>query len=345
MSATNTNGNGEPKVAGEAKAVREVSALGGIPAFFAEPDPKLIALLPKGRKYNPKDPQGVPPPTKCAKCNGWHPATWAHLDFVGHADLTLMIIAVDPEWDWRPMALTPEGLPLIKEHNGILSMWGFLKVLGKERLGVGTCDADKPDAEKELIGDLLRNIGMRFGFCTKLWSKTDKLPEYTPPQLAVVGGGAVNDAAVSAAGGASAVAAKDEEVANLSTRGQHDKLRKMWGWLAWSAIDIERFLVDVCGCDKGNIEKLTRAGADEAIATMEREVEKAMPQQPATVEQQRKFHAAARARWPKAGGKIADEDMVRDWLTKHFEIHTTKFFNVADMSKAIEMLIAEGPGK
>jgi hypothetical protein len=295
-----------------------------------------VSKLPKGKRDSK-------PPARCATCSGWHPPDWVHLDFVGHADLTLMLIAVDPLWDWRPMALTPEGLPLIHEHNGVLSMWGELTVLGHMRLGVGTCEAGKADAEKELIGDFLRNAAMRFGFCTKLWSKMEGLPEYTPPTLAVVGGGQHNDAAAQAMGGAQAVAEKDAEVANLSTRGQHDKLRKMWGWLAWSAIDIERFLVDVCSVDRGDIEKLTRTGADEAIALMERDVEKAMPDQPASVEQQRKFHAAARARFPKAGGKIADEGLVREWLIKHFLIHTTKFFSVADMSKAIERLIAEGP--
>ena len=38
-------------------------------------------------------------------------------------------------------------------------------------MAVGTCEARKADPEKELIGDLLRNAGLRFGIGTKLWSK------------------------------------------------------------------------------------------------------------------------------------------------------------------------------
>jgi hypothetical protein len=33
--------------------------------------------------------------------------------------------------------------------------------------------SDKPDLDKELVGDFLRNAAMRFGICLALWSKQD----------------------------------------------------------------------------------------------------------------------------------------------------------------------------
>lgn len=171
----------------------QTNHLAAIPGRFADPDPSLVSKLPKGKKDSA-------PPVKCQTCGGFHPGNWIHLDFVGHADLTLMLISVDPLWTWEPMSLTPEGTPCIKEHNGTLSMWGRLTVLGKTMIGVGTCDAAKQDAEKELIGDFLRNAAMRFGFCTKLWSKVDAMPEAPPPDG--IPGGPHDGAAKSAPKGA-----------------------------------------------------------------------------------------------------------------------------------------------
>jgi hypothetical protein len=52
-------------------------------------------------------------------------------------------------------------------------MWGKLTILDKTMLGVGSVRSDKPDLDKELIGDFLRNASMRFGICLSLWSKSE----------------------------------------------------------------------------------------------------------------------------------------------------------------------------
>lgn len=122
-----------------------------IPAKWAQPDPSTVSKLPKGG---------------------------THLDYMGHAEVTLALLDVDPEWQWEPTTLDPEtGGPIIHKQGNRLVMWGYLTLCGHRRLCVGTCEERKGDPEKELIGDLLRNGAMRFGIGTKLWSKaTDADP-------------------------------------------------------------------------------------------------------------------------------------------------------------------------
>lgn len=110
---------------------------------YAKPDPSIIQQLPKGG-------------TK--------------LDFVGHADITRILIEIDPYWSWEPCGWA-QGRPAIHVENGMATMWGWLTVHGKELLGVGSVKADKGDYEKELIGDFLRNASMRFGISLNLWTK------------------------------------------------------------------------------------------------------------------------------------------------------------------------------
>ena len=110
---------------------------------YAKPDPSIIQQLPKGG-------------TK--------------LDFVGHADITRILIEIDPYWSWEPCGWA-QGRPAIHVENGTATMWGWLTVHGKELLGVGSVKADKGDYEKELIGDFLRNASMRFGISLNLWTK------------------------------------------------------------------------------------------------------------------------------------------------------------------------------
>ena len=119
--------------------------LGAIPAKHAQPDPSTLATLPKGG---------------------------AQLTYMGHAEVTLALIDVDPLWTWEPLAYDPiAGAPVITHEGNRLVMWARLTVCGKSIIGVGTCEARKGDPEKELIGDFLRNAAMRFGIGTKLWSK------------------------------------------------------------------------------------------------------------------------------------------------------------------------------
>ena len=122
-----------------------MTGLADVPARYAQPDPNTLATIPKGG---------------------------AQLSYMGHAEVTLALIDVDPAWTWEPVAIDPAtGGPMIHKQGNRLVMWGYLTVCDVRRLCVGTCEDRKGDPEKELIGDLLRNGAMRFGIGTKLWSK------------------------------------------------------------------------------------------------------------------------------------------------------------------------------
>ena len=112
---------------------------------YAVPDPKIVGKLPKGG---------------------------AQLDFVGHADITRLLLEIDPTWRWVPIEWK-DGRPAIHVENGMATMWGELTLLGQARLGVGSVRADKVDLDKELVGDFLRNAAMRFGICLSLWTKQE----------------------------------------------------------------------------------------------------------------------------------------------------------------------------
>lgn len=153
-------------------------ALAAIVKDYAQPDERLIEKLPRytGRRDTPKTQRER---RECRECGQYHEFPSIHLDYVGHATLTKMLIAVDPHWTWEPLEIR-DGRPAIYVANGQAEMWGRLTVLGKTLIGVGTAPADKSDVSKELIGDFLRNAAMRFGFCVNLWSKTDADVEDAP---------------------------------------------------------------------------------------------------------------------------------------------------------------------
>lgn len=141
--------------------------LAGIPDVYAQPDPSTLSKLPKPtRSSNDKG--------HCNECGGYHGLPAVHIDYMGHADITLALIAIDPDWNWEPLAFDSTGLPMITREGNLLVMWGKLTVLGKTVIGVGTCETGKGEPQKELIGDFLRNGAMRFGLATKLWSKADR---------------------------------------------------------------------------------------------------------------------------------------------------------------------------
>ena len=123
---------------------------------------------------------GVPDPSIVGKL----PRGGITLDFVGHAEITKILIEVDPNWSWEPVAWTTDGRPAINTVNGMAVMWGKLTVLGQTRLGVGSARHDKPDLDKELIGDFLRNAAMRFGISLSLWSKSEWEEQQTAPRKA-----------------------------------------------------------------------------------------------------------------------------------------------------------------
>jgi len=126
---------------------------------------------------------GVPDPSIVGKL----PRGGITLDFVGHAEINRILIDIDPLWNWSPVDFV-NGRPAINETNGMATMWGYLSILGKTMLGVGSVRSDKPDLDKELIGDFLRNASMRFGICLSLWSKSewDEHPPAAPKPVGVV---------------------------------------------------------------------------------------------------------------------------------------------------------------
>jgi hypothetical protein len=132
-----------PRKANKVEDNNKAEELRNILKDYAKPDPSIVQQLPKGG-------------TK--------------LDFVGHADITRILIEIDPYWSWEPCGWV-QGRPAIHVENGMATMWGWLTVHGKELLGVGSVKADKGDYEKELIGDFLRNASMRFGISLNLWTK------------------------------------------------------------------------------------------------------------------------------------------------------------------------------
>lgn len=128
--------------------------IGDIITKYAKPDPSIVQQLPKGN---------------------------VKLDFVGHADITRILIEIDPLWSWEPVAFDDNGLPAIKVENGMAHMAGWLTVLGVRRLGIASVAHNKPDLYKELASDFLRNAAMRFGIALNLWTKSewDDIPTNT----------------------------------------------------------------------------------------------------------------------------------------------------------------------
>lgn len=131
--------------------------LGEVFAHYGHPDPATVATITK---------------------NG------VELAYVGHAEITKALAEIDPAWTWEPV-IGPDGLPLIRIQNGLIprrdrepiavdiaTMWGRLTLNGVTRWAVGSVEAHKPDLDKELVSDFLRNAAMRFGVALGLWMKT-----------------------------------------------------------------------------------------------------------------------------------------------------------------------------
>ena len=112
---------------------------------YAVPDPKIVGKLPKGG---------------------------TQLDFVGHADITRILIEIDPHWRLVPIAWD-NGRPAMNVVNDMATMWFELTLLGTARLAIGTAKANAFDLDKQLYGDALRNGAMRFGISLNLWTKNE----------------------------------------------------------------------------------------------------------------------------------------------------------------------------
>ena len=158
---------------------------------------------------------GVPDP----KIVGKLPKAGMQLDFVGHADVTKMLIEIDPEWTWEPTAFDANGLPAYRVENGMAHMAGWLTVQGVRRLGIGSVMHNKPDLLKELISDFIRNSAMRFGICLALWTKQewDDNPHATTKPVALDSNPSVSADNIERFKGACADAALDwREIANTA---------------------------------------------------------------------------------------------------------------------------------
>lgn len=133
---------------------------------YGSPDPSLLSQLPKKNKDG----------------------STTFLSYIGHADITKILIEIDPMWSWEPVEWF-EGRPRIHIHESVFTfrdgqekrtriavMWGYLTVLGKRVACVGSAPADKEDCDKELYGDALRNGSMRLGIGIDLWAKGQSKP-------------------------------------------------------------------------------------------------------------------------------------------------------------------------
>jgi hypothetical protein len=206
------------------------------------------------------------PKGKCNVCGGYHATSKTqHLEYVGHAALTKRLLDTDISWEWNPLALDGKGLPLFDEKGGL---WIRLTVCGMTRLGYGQA-VDNQYAEigsrtKELIGDALRNAGMRFGMALELWHKGEfddetiqqtgevkkdaiKMPE--AKSSAVEGG--VAQAAASSAPSASV----ENAVGELAEAGEIAFITKKLSML--KATDPDSLMKEAAGIT--NLDGLTKA--------------------------------------------------------------------------------------
>jgi len=144
--------------------------------LLREPFPEhQIGKLPKPTKAQTDEvKQDFKKGIRCKECGGWHHPKVVHLDYVGHAALTDRFLNCDPNWWWEPLAYDKDtGLPVFDNNGGL---WIKLHICGVTRLGYGNAAAknnDPGNREKEVIGDALRNAGMRFGAALDLWHKGD----------------------------------------------------------------------------------------------------------------------------------------------------------------------------
>ena len=131
-----------------------------------------IGRLPKPTRQQTEEvKQNLKAGERCNECGGWHHPRVVHLDYVGHASATNRLLDVDPEWNWEPMGVDDNGLPLL-DKDGLL--WIRLTVLGVTRIGCGDAEGKVGgNAMKERIGDAIRSAGMRFGMALDLWHKGD----------------------------------------------------------------------------------------------------------------------------------------------------------------------------
>lgn len=149
--------------------------IGGLAKLREEVPKHLIGKLPRVTCRDcSKDSCGRHQKVRCKVCKSFISSEHIHLDYVGHAETTSILLDADPGWFWEPMAFGDDGLPKFDPINGL---WIRLTVCGVTRIGYGTAENSgfkaKGDLVKEVIGDAIRNAAMRFGVALDLWAKTD----------------------------------------------------------------------------------------------------------------------------------------------------------------------------
>jgi len=125
-----------------------IEQLRQILADHAVPDPRIVGKLPRS---------GI------------------QLDYVGHAEITKILIEIDPMWTLEPVAFDDDGLPAVRRNGKMIEAAFWMTILGHRRYCIGSVEARKGDGDlgKELISDALRNGAMRFGVALSLWSKEE----------------------------------------------------------------------------------------------------------------------------------------------------------------------------
>jgi len=116
---------------------------------------------------------------KCGVCKNSLTEAHNHVDFVGHAHVTERLLDVDPTWNWEPMGIDANGLPMLDEHGGL---WIKLTIGTETRIGYGHADGRRGgDPTKVAIGDAIRIAAMRFGVALEQWMKDTPDPVAEKP--------------------------------------------------------------------------------------------------------------------------------------------------------------------
>jgi len=126
--------------------VNNTEKLAQIVKDHAVPDPSIVGKLPRGG---------------------------TQLDYVGHAEVTKILLEIDPLWTIEPVAFDEAGLPARVKIGTMVQAGFWITILGHRRYCVGSVEDRKVDIGKELVSDAIRNGGMRAGIALKLWSKEE----------------------------------------------------------------------------------------------------------------------------------------------------------------------------
>jgi hypothetical protein len=101
------------------------------------------------------------------------PKGGTELRYLSHIWVRKAFQDADPDWWWEPMGYDDHGQPVLERNDAgqPVGLWIRLHLLGTVMPGYGSVEGGKRDAIKELIGDALRNAGMRL-VGGALWVKT-----------------------------------------------------------------------------------------------------------------------------------------------------------------------------